>query len=144
MLRQFIQYPEPPRADKDWITSELGVLALKPMRKLANVEAEAIMERDLRILSGYPRVDLGYAFGRLARESKYYPEISEMVSLAEYPASIRRARRNRASMALMKHNREWIEPIPEDQLCKPEDVAAILAEVDAEFAAKSKRKEISE
>lgn len=141
LLRQFIAHPEPPPPHPDWLLDQLGMLALKPMKKLADVEASAIIQRDFKLLSGYPQADLGYAIGRLTRESKFYPEISDFIKLVEYPAAVRRMRRNQAETALMKHRHEWTPPIPEDQLCKPEDIARIKAEVEAEFAARNPNKE---
>ena len=133
ILQAFCDHPEPPAVDQNWLLNQLGTLALKPMRKLADVEASAVIQRDLKLLSGYPQADLGYAIGRLTRESKFYPEISEFIKMVEYPANMRAAKKHQAWKLLHKHKTDWREPIPESELVTPEAIAQIKAEVDAEF-----------
>lgn len=139
LLRDFVAHPEPPRADDGWIEAQIGTFQIKPQRNRGQTEWALLVEVYVQTLSEYARVDLGYAFGRLMRESKWFPDVSEIISLAEYSSGVRRARRNRAETALMKHKHLWEPPIPEDQIVTAEDIARIKAEVDAEFAAKAKQ-----
>ncbi len=136
VLQDFINHPEPPEALEGWIEEQLLTFMFKPQKNRARLEWAVLAESYLQNLVGYSRADLGYAFGRLMREQKWFPELSEIIEIVEHAVSVRRARRNRARTALMKHRHEYVSPVPEDQLCRPEDVAAILAEVEAEYQAK--------
>jgi hypothetical protein len=137
ILREFVDHPEPPLADDEWIEKQIMALATKPTRRMASAEAAFNLELWLTVLRDYPRADLGYAVGRLLRESKWFPDVSEIVKLAEFCARKRDYNRSQAWRILFKHEKEWTPPIPEEDLCRPEDVAAILAEVSAEFSGKN-------
>lgn len=133
ILKSFYEHPEPPLADDQYIEIELVKLAGKPARKSSAGEAAFNLEVWIPVLKEFPRVDLGYAFGRLLRESKWFPDISEIIALAKYPANMRAAKKHQAWKLLHKHKTDWREPIPESELVTPEAIAQIKAEVDAEF-----------
>lgn len=138
ILKSFYEHPEPPLADEDWIEKRIMALATKPMRKMASSEAAFSLEIWLSVLKNYPRADLGYAFGRLLVEEKWFPDISDIVKRAQYPANIRASKKHQAWKLLHKHKTDWREPIPESELVTPEAIEQITAEVDAEFAHKMK------
>jgi hypothetical protein len=128
-LREFVEHPEPPKAAEDWIEAQLGVLSVKPQRGRSAVEAKMLLEAYMPILLEYSRPDLGYAFGRLMREEKWFPDISEIVALANYARSQRNFKRSQAEMLIAKHERDWSPPIPDDQRVAPEEVAALVSEL---------------
>ncbi len=127
-LQAFFDHPEPPLAPDEWIEKQLMALTTKPTRKVSAGEAAYNLEISIAVLRQYPQVDLGYAIGRLMRESVFRPGYAEIATLAEYPARVRAAKKHQAWKLIHKHKTEYVPEIPEDQLCKPEDVAAILAE----------------
>lgn len=133
ILQDFYNHPEPPLADRDWIENQIAVLRVKPSRSMTAQDGKMLVETFVSVLKAYPRVDLGYAFGRLMRESKWFPDVSEIVKLAEYPANMRAAKKHQAWKLLHKHKTDWREPIPESELVTPEAIAQIKAEVAAEF-----------
>lgn len=139
-LAEFVEYPEPPIVEEPWLEAQIGTFMIKPQRGRSNMEWKLLLEVYVNNLRTYSRVDLGYAFGRLMRESKWFPDISEIIALADYAVAKRKARRLRAEMALMKHKHQYEPPIPDDQLVTPEDIERIKAEVEAEFAAKNQNK----
>jgi hypothetical protein len=128
-LREFLEHPEPPLATLDWIEAQIGTLSIKPHRKATVADMAMILKTYITILRVYPRVDLGYAFGRLLRENKWFPDISEIVELAAYAKGQRDFKRIQAATLIAKHEREWTPPIPDDQRVPPDDVAALLAEL---------------
>lgn len=128
-LREYIQHPEPPLATVEWIEAQIGTLSIKPHRKATVADMAMILRTYIAVLSEYPRTDLGYAFGRLLRENKWFPDVSEIVELANYCRRTRRFRKSQAEVLLAKHEREWTPPIPEDQRVKPEEVAALVSEL---------------
>lgn len=128
-LREFIEHPEPPVATEEWIEAQIGTLSIKPHRKATVADMAMILKTYVAVLAQYPRADLGYAFGRLLRESKWFPDISEILVHADYCRNTRSCKKVQAKVLLMKHEREWIAPIPEDQIVKPEEVAALVSEL---------------
>lgn len=128
-LQAFFDHPEPPLADRDWIESQIAILRVKPSRSMSAMDGKMLVETFVNVLLAYPRADLGYAVGRLMLESKWFPDVSEIVKLAEFAASQRAAKKHQAWKLLHKHKTEWTPPIAEEDLCKPEDAAAILAEL---------------
>jgi hypothetical protein len=129
VLREFVDYPEPPLATEDWIEKQIVVLSVKPQRGRSAVEAQMLINAYVPIMAEHSRVDLGYAIGRLMRESKWFPDISEIVELAVYAKGQRDFKRIQAATLVAKHEREWTPPIPEDQRVAPEEVAALVAEL---------------
>lgn len=140
-LQEFFDHPEPPLADDSWIEKQLVAFSVKPRRHASALEEEFKLELFVSRLRPFPKVDLGYAFGRLMNESKFYPDISEFIALAKYPAAKRAFKKHQAWKLLHKHKTEWREPIPEDQLITPEETKRITAEVAAEFAARNPNKD---
>lgn len=128
-LREFIEHPEPPVATEDWIEAQIGTLSIKPHRKATVADMAMILKTYVAVLSEYPRADLGYAFGRLLRENKWFPDISEILAHADYCRNVRSRKKVQAKVLLMKHESEWIAPIPEDQRVKPEEVAALIKDM---------------
>lgn len=128
-LREYVQHPEPPLATEDWIEAQIALLSIKPHRKATVADMAMMLKAYVAVLSEYPRVDLGYAFGRLLREERWFPDVSQIVELADYCRRTRKFRRSQAEMLISKHEREWLAPIPEDQVVKPEEVAALISEL---------------
>lgn len=128
-LKEFVEHPHPPLATEDWIEKQIVVLSVKPQRGRGAVEAKLLIDTYVPIMAEHSRVDLGYAIGRLMRENKWFPDISEIVELATYAKGQREFRRIQAQVLLTKHNQEWTPPIPEDQRVKPEEVSALLSEL---------------
>lgn len=137
-LAEYVKHPEPPLAESTWIEEQIFAFKIKPHKTKSDMDWALLLRVNLAALSDFSRVDLGYAFGRLMRESKWFPDVSEIVSLAKYAQWQREFRKHQANALIMKHNHLWRAPIPEEELCSPEDIARIKAEVDAEFAAKMK------
>jgi hypothetical protein len=132
-LAEYVKHPEPPLAERTWIEEQLFTFKIKPHKAKSDLDWDLLLRVNLAALSDFSRVDLGYAFGRLMRENKFFPDVSEIVTLAKYAQWQREFRKHQANALIMKHNHLWREPIPEDQLCTPEDIARIKAEVAAEF-----------
>lgn len=128
-LQSFIDHPEPPPAEVTWIRKQIGLLSQKPSRRMGTLDAEMIVETFERLLKGYSRADLGYAFGQIMRKSKWFPDVADVIEYADYSVTQRSTKRVRAKMLIMKHERDWTPPIPEDQIIKPEEVQALLAEM---------------
>jgi hypothetical protein len=136
ILQDFFDHPEPPLADRDWIENQIAVLRIKPSRSMTAQDGKMLVETFVSVLKSYPKVDLGYAVGRLMRESKWFPDVSEIAKLAEYHASMRAAKKHQAWKLLHKHRAEWVEPISDDEICTPEDAARILTEMEKSFPSK--------
>lgn len=135
-LQEFFDHPEPPLADDAWIEKQLVTFSVKPRRGSSALEEEFKLDLFVSRLRGFPKVDLGYAFGRLMDESKFFPDISEFISLAKYPAAKRALKKHQAWKLLHKHKTEWKPPIDPEDICTPEEAAAILAEAKAAFPSK--------
>lgn len=128
-LREYIQHPEPPLATVEWIEAQIGTLSIKPHRKATVADMAMILRTYISVLSEYPRADLGYAFGRLLRESKWFPDLSEILVHADYCRRTRKFRKSQAEVLLAKHEREWTPPIPDEDRVKPEELAALVSEL---------------
>lgn len=128
-LREYIDHPEPPLASVDWIEAQIGNFSIKPHRKATVGDMALLLKTYVSVLSEYPRVDLGYAFGRLMRENRWFPDVSEILVHADYCRRTRKFRRSQAEVLLAKHEREWTPPIPEEERVKPEELAALVSEL---------------
>lgn len=140
-LAEFINHPEPPMPPQGWVEAQIGLLSVKPSRKATVADMKLVLDVYVPILCEYSKVDLGYAIGRIVRENKWFPDISEIVALAEYARARRAAKRNMARMLIMKHEQEWTHPISQEQLVKIEDIQAIKDEVAREFSDKMARQD---
>lgn len=129
ILRDFVNYPDPPPATEDWIEKQIIVLSVKPQRGRSAVEAQMLIDAYVPIMAEHSRADLGYAIGRLMRENKWFPDISEIVELAKYAKAQRDFKRIQAATLIAKHEREWTPPIPEEERVKPEELAALVSEL---------------
>ena len=128
-LREYIQHPSPPMATVDWMEAQIGSLSYKPQRKATVRDMDMILKIYTAVMAEYSRVDLGYAIGRLLREKVFFPDISEIVELAEYARGQRIKKRTKAQMLLTKHEREWTPPIPDDELADVDEVSALVSEL---------------
>lgn len=128
-LQAFIDHPEPPIADTDWIQKQITMLSIKPSRKQTVSDAKMILQTYTSMLKSYSRADLGYAFGRLMRESKWFPDISEIIQLAEFPKSQRNFKKLQARTLIMKHERDWIDKSEDKEAVDPEEVRALINEL---------------
>jgi hypothetical protein len=129
ILREFVDHPEPPLAEPEWIEKQIIALSIKPSRKATATDSKMILATFVTVLKDYSRVDLGYAFGRLMRENKWFPDVSEIIELAEYPRKMRKFKKGQAKMLILKHEREWRRPIPDEERVKPEELAALVSEL---------------
>lgn len=128
-LQAFIDHPEPPIADIDWIQKQITMLSIKPSRKQTVADAKMILATYTAVLKTYSRADLGYAFGRLLRESKWFPDISEIVELADFPRAQRNFKKHQARAIIMKHQAEWIDKSADKEIVDPAEVRALIKEL---------------
>lgn len=128
-LQAFIDHPEPPQAEVDWIQKQITMLSIKPSRKQSVSDAKMILQTYTAVLKPYSRADLGYAFGRLLRENKWFPDISEIVELADYPRAQRNFKKHQARALVMKHKRDWIDLSEDKEVVDPEEVRALIKEL---------------
>jgi hypothetical protein len=130
-LRIFVEHPEPPMAEISWIENQIGLLSIKPKRRSSVMEEKMLIDVFVDVLQEIPRLDLGYAFGRLIRENKWFPDVSEIVELANISRGKRNYKRSRAKALIMKHEQQWLDEKTAADWVKPEEVAKLVKSLSA-------------
>lgn len=127
-LRAYIAACKPPLPCVDQVENMIGKLSIA-MAKAQTSKAEADQRLDIywTALRHHALPDLQAVFGVLLRTCKFFPSIAEIEEAIAPIRAKRMARVNRAGMLILKHEREWSEPIAE--LADPSEVAALVAGV---------------
>lgn len=100
-----------------------------PMRKMSATDAAVAVGAYLEGLSDLAACDLDRACAHLLRNSKFMPTVAEIREQAAKLSSVRRYRQHRASMLIMRHEREWTGPVADGTAVDCSDVvAAALAQ----------------
>ena len=110
--------------------------AYPPARGLSEEEAEAKRLIYAELLHDLPYDILSAAFRRAAQTCKFFPTVAEIRQAAEPALTMRRWRLFCLQRLIGKHERDYLPPIPPEELCKPEDAKRILADLARERAAK--------
>lgn len=104
-----------------------------PDRRLSERELDARFGLYCDELRDIPGDILGRAMRQAIRTLTFFPAVAEIRKLAEPDLIKRRWRLATLRRLVAKHERDYEPPIPESELCRPEDVQQILAEVAAAY-----------
>lgn len=90
----------------------LGRLSLAlPKAHMSDAEAKARVDLYWRALSRHALVDLREAFDVILRTCRFFPTIMQIEEAIAPIRARRMARVNRATMLILKHEREWRPPL---------------------------------
>lgn len=128
-LRAYVASCTPPLPRLDQVENMLTKLSIV-MAKAQASEAEASQRLDIywQALRHHALPDLQAVFIVLLRTCKFFPSIAEIEDAIAPIRAKRMARVNRAGMLILKHEREWSEPIAD--MADAEQVAAVVASVE--------------
>jgi hypothetical protein len=119
LLREYVASCQPPVANEDQanrmltrIANNLRTPRLSDDPEEAERMAQDRMETYRRALCRHALADLFAAYGQILRKCRFFPTIAEIEEIVAPIRAKRMARANRASMLIMKHEREWKEPQP--------------------------------
>lgn len=102
-------------------------------RQLSKIEAKERFDLYWRALSDVPLPDLAKAFDQILKTATFMPTPGEVRTIASRHTALRSFRESRARHLVWLHENKWQAPIAEEDLVRPEDIAAIKEQVAKQF-----------
>lgn len=139
LLRQIAQFriSASTPIDRDVLRRSLGGLSHLPSQDGGELGGKLKLSSYASRLSEFCEEAIFFACRHWLDHEKWFPQISDLRSLAAGYISPEQSAVNRAHMILRAFNgKQPKQRTGNNELCSPEDIARIKAEVDAEFAAK--------
>ncbi|WP_311267469.1 hypothetical protein [Sphingobium sp. WCS2017Hpa-17] len=84
-------------------------------RNMSDLDAKLTLSAYQDGLSDLAACDLAHACVHLLRTSRFMPTVAEIREAAAPLSAVRRYRQGRASMLILRHEREWVAPVDDDE-----------------------------
>ncbi|WP_088190821.1 hypothetical protein [Sphingobium sp. Z007] len=125
-LQAYVDGARPPLADEEEIDTIVARLAIALPRKRDQPGVDgAKLDIYASALSDVPLIDLRAASDWIINNAGFFPSVAEIRKAAAKVAGPRTARIARAELMILRHDRDWTQPVAEGEVV---DMGAIMSE----------------
>lgn len=126
-LQAYVDGALPPLAHEEEIDTIVAGLAIALPRKKDSAQTDgAKLDIYATALADVPLVDLNAAADTLIKTARFFPTVAEIRAAAAKAGGPRTARIARAELMILRHDRDWVPPIPAADVV---DVGGMMANV---------------